>query len=81
MHGKWSSMWEGSYGLAKEVISRKSRKRENKALAGRGESRSEFKAWGNVADKPSSWQLSTRQPLAHPSPSPPAGWGEQMDKG
>lgn len=31
MHGKWSSMWEGSYGLPKALISRKSHKREKKA--------------------------------------------------
>jgi len=28
----------------------------------------------------SSQQLSTRQLLAHPSPSPQAGWGGEMDK-
>jgi len=33
-----------------------------------------------VMVKPGSQQLSTRQPLAHPSPSPPAGWGGEMDK-
>ena len=25
------------------------------------------------------WQLSARQPLAHFSPSPTAGWGREMD--
>jgi len=26
------------------------------------------------------WQLSTSQSLAHPSPSPPVGWGGEMGK-
>jgi len=26
------------------------------------------------------WQLSTRQLLAHPAPSPTVGWGAEMDK-
>lgn len=39
MQGKWSSLWEGSYGLPKALVSRKSHKREKKELVGRGESR------------------------------------------
>jgi len=29
---------------------------------------------------PGNWQLSTRQPLAHSPPSPPAGQGGEIDR-
>lgn len=39
MHGKWTNVWEGSYDSPKALISRKSSKREKKALVGGEENR------------------------------------------
>ena len=40
----------------------------------------EFSLLPCVVVQPNSWQVSPRQPLAHPSPSSATGWEREMDK-